>query len=223
MKKRQLFILGLVISLTSTINSQTRVEVPTEVFRNELRDGTGGLPLNYEGSPYLDETFRPGKILMKNSNEYSQGMLRYNAYRDQVELKDGDNFTVILKRPYIEAEILGQNFSIKKYIDEKGTVADAYFIVLNKGKYQLFERITKIFYPPEDNLSSTYKKAKPARFVDQKEYYLSIDNQPAEKIKLRKKAILEKIDINEAEQILKNNNLKLKNTDEILKFFDLIQ
>ncbi len=219
MNRLKIVITGAVFGLLINANAQsTRVEVPTEVFRNELRDG--GLPAKYNGSPYLNDEFVPGKIIMENTNEYSNGMLRFNAYSDQIEIKKADQTSVLLKRPYIKAEINNEIIAIKPF-NEDGRVKNAYFIVLTDGKYTLLRKEDKIFYPEENDLSSTYSSAKPPRFVDDPKYFFSVNNEPAEKIKLKKKAILKKLSAEDnADAIISEKSLNLNKSEDIIQLLN---
>lgn len=214
----------LLITLVSgayQLNAQLKVDVPTEFYRNILRDGD--LPANVQGTPYFEEEFKPGKIYIKDSEPFS-AMIRYDAYRDNLEMKDGDKNTSLLKRDYITAAIANEKIKIFKYKTDSEDIREGYFYQLTDGNLKLLKRKRKIFKSEEKN-SSTYKKDEPARLVDEVDFYLVSNDYPAQKIKLRKKNVLKALELedgSEATKIVKQRKMKLSDENEVIQLIQLL-
>lgn len=173
---------------------------------------------NTEGSPYFDEAFKPGKVLV-SGNVKTTGRLRYNAYNSEIELeKNKYEFTAILKRNYISAIIGDKKYALFQYINSSiGNVKTGYFNPLNSGNVQLL-------YKPEIKLrrgkspTTSYDRKVAPRFIDVSAYYIKVGDTPAEKIYLRKKYFYKALGNNsDIKEYIKANNLKLSKVEDILK------
>jgi hypothetical protein len=201
------------------MQAQLKVDVPTEFYRNILRDGD--LPDNVEGSPYFNEDFKSGTVHIKENEPFS-AMLRYDAFRDNLEMKKGDKFTSLLKREYISAKIGNEVIKIFEYTNDSNELREGYFTQLNRGKIQLLKMKKKVFKPAKEN-SSTYKKDSPPRLIDEINYYLTVNNEVAEKIKLRKKSVLSYLSaFPEAKEIAKQREMKLSSENEVIQLIQLL-
>jgi hypothetical protein len=80
----------------------------------------------------------------------------------------------------------------------------------------------KVFKPAKEN-SSTYKKDSPPRLIDEINYYLTVNNEVAEKIKLRKKSVLSYLSaFPEAKEIAKQREMKLSSENEVIQLIQLL-
>ena len=60
-----------------------------------------------EGSPYMNEIFKKGKTII-NGKHTSDALMRYDAYRDAIEIKnENDMARTLLRRSNIVANIYG--------------------------------------------------------------------------------------------------------------------
>ncbi|MBC2837701.1 hypothetical protein [Robiginitalea sp. SC105] len=212
---RKYLLLGLSISAVSLVQSQVSLEVPTEYVNNSTSGGLNTLPPNVEGSPYLDEAFKPGRVHVGEEQEYAASM-RYNAYRDEIEIKAADGVTSLFKRDYVWADIAGDLFVIAPFKGRDG-ISEGYFILLNQGDVRLLKRITKEFMESQPAASS-YSQDRPPRFLESVEYYLIGEEGPAREVRLRKKDVLEFLsDSGAAESFIKKEGLKLKSEEEVIR------
>ncbi|MEM1340427.1 MAG: hypothetical protein AAF634_04085 [Bacteroidota bacterium] len=207
------FLLGCI----AWVNAQG-LNLPTDFIRNNVQ-GNNLRWEEVEGSPYLNEEFQLGKIQI-NDTTYN-GLLRYNAYSDEIEMNDNNEVIGLLKRPYVKAVINSQTFGIHSFQDNN-SVKQGYFIELTEGvegKTVFLQRIKRVLIPAQEATSS-YKKGSPARLVVEDGYYIKTGDQPAVPIRLSKKSILAALADNE--QALKTyvaeNKLKLKSVEEVISF-----
>ncbi len=219
MKKVFLVIVLIYSGFTAVAQNPTRVEIPVELYRNQLRDGQ--LPPDLEGSPYDHEEFIAGTVTVKDSDPVP-AMLRYDVYRDNIEMQEGESTVSLLKRDYIIATINQDKFVIAKYMPKNEDVRQGYLIQLNDGPIKLLKRKSKRFLPATETFS-TYKAEKPPRFLDQTDYYLLSGEEYAEDIKLRKKNILNAMDnASDASKIVKELDLDLSEENDVIRLLNML-
>jgi len=171
-----------------------------------------------EGSPYFDEKFKWGQILI-NGKVKSTGNLRYNAANSEIEIQKGEEeYSAVLKRNYISAIISDKLYKLLPYLDESNneTTRIGYFVSLNKGK-------VKLLYKPEKKLrrgrtgATNYDRTVPPRFIDISSYYIQKGDEPAIKIYLRKKYFYQILGKEDIKDFVKDNNLRLNKEEDAIK------
>lgn len=217
---KKILLTSIVMSLTFqvVISQSTRVEVPTEFFRNELRDG--GLPPNVVGTPYETEDFQIGKIYIKDADPY-MARVRYDAYRDNLEIDTDGKVSTLLKREYIKAEIGNKLYAIYEYQVDKNNVRKGYFKQLNNGDYKLLLKVKKEFKQGEE-AASTYKKDSPPRFVDELTYYISTPDMKAKEVKLKKKSLAKILGKEKVASIADSKKLKLNSEQDVIMLLNTL-
>jgi hypothetical protein len=209
-------LLLILLFTISSINAQN-IDLPTEYLQNKTTGGKNSIPDNVIGSPYENENWQIGTVSI-NDDVFTREM-RYNAFSDEIEMKEKGEIIVLLKRDYIKAEISNTAYSIEEYISENGDVRQSYFSILNQGKTQLLRKLKKDLIAAQI-AASTYQTDKPARFNEEIKYFVKLENKPAVEIKLKEKQILENLEHNkELKSYIKNNKLKLKNEQEVISLF----
>ncbi len=208
--------LMLVLALGSTIAYGQNIDLPTEYINNTTLGGVNNLPDNVEGSPYANEEFVLGKVYAEGQDPYN-GLLRFNAYQDGIEMKTDKGIITLLKREYLSAEIDGNLYRIENY-KNNGAVRKAYFIEKNKGKARLLLRQQKEFVE-ERPATSSYSKDKPARFNEENSYYLITEGNAGVEVRLKSKDILSALPDHqkEVEAFAKKNKIKMKTEEEVLQ------
>jgi hypothetical protein len=191
------------------------IDLPTEYLQNNT-SGKNSIPANVIGSPYFDDSWKFGTVYI-NETSFNRE-LRFNAFLDQIEMKEKGETTSLYKRDYISAKIGEQNYLIEQYTVNSEAVRQAYFIELNKGKARLLIRKQKELLAAQEAASS-YQTDKPARFIGKEAYFLKIDDKPAIEIRLKEKDILDKLDNKEQlKKYIKTNSFKLKTEEEVIQF-----
>lgn len=130
---------------------------------------------NFSGSAYENEEFVNGYVFKDGKILASNVALRYNAKRDEVEVKkslttSNSNARVLVKNSDIYIKILNKAFvfsTVKEGIDKAG-----YFMVLHEGdNYALYKKITKRYLEGRESVNSITRDTPPA-FKNIETYYL---------------------------------------------------
>ena len=130
---------------------------------------------NFSGSAYENKEFMNGYVFKNGKTLASNVALRYNAKRDEMEVKNSLNSSnanarVLVKSDDIYIKILNKVFvytPVKEGIDKAG-----YFMVLQEGdNYSLYKKITKKFIEGRESVNSITRDTPPA-FKNKVVYYL---------------------------------------------------
>lgn len=213
----------------SNINGQNAYSpVPEEGIVNFVTSSTEIEPSKAKGSPYLNEEFVHGEVIVNEKVE-EVGKMRYNAYRNEVEILDNlskDSYYSLLKRAYIKVEIEGKLYRIYTYVDNDKSIKTSYFTDLNEGALKLLfkpEALLKQARSP----STSYEKYSPPTYVWNSSYYI-LDNRNkdkenhAVKIRLTKNNILDFTGSrkNEMKLYIKENKLNLRKEQDVITFLN---
>jgi hypothetical protein len=140
-----------------------------------------------QGSPYLDELYKVGNTIV-NGKEVRL-LMRYNAYSDQIELKDRkQNAFNMLRRKDLEAHFDGKRYVYLAY-NEDGIKKEGYFNPLNSGKIKLYFKPKKVFVQAEKP-DHGYDKFDPPEYKDVSGYYVQRGDQQLEEVRLAKGPLL---------------------------------
>lgn len=213
-KKRTLVILGSLISLIS-YGQGTNLDLPS-IYVQNTNMGKNSLPNNIQGTPYLNDDFKLGRVSVKESSYPAS--LRYNAYADEIESKLSDGtLNSLLKREYVRATIGQDLFGIKALPIGHNQTRLGYVQILSEGPIKLYKKVGKKLIEAKV-ASSSYGKDEPAKLVDVITYYMESEEKGISEIRLKKKDILAFIDNNKAKKIVDNQKLKLKTEEEVKMF-----
>ena len=221
-----IFIATFVIN---NVNGQNAYSpVPEEGIVNFVTSSTEIEPSKAKGTPYLNEEFVHGEVIVNDKVE-EIGKMRYNAYRNEVEILDNiskDSFYSLLKRAYIKVEIGGKMYSIYTYVDNDESIKTSYFTNLNEGNLKLLfkpEALLKQARSP----STSYEKYSPPTYVWNSSYYLldetDVDEENhAVKVRLTKNQILDFTGSRKEEmkEYVKENNLNLRHEKDVVAFLN---
>jgi|FLOH01.1.fsa_nt_gi hypothetical protein len=212
---------GLLFFISSSF-AQTTVELPTDFIRNEIlkKNKIDGV---FKGSPYLNEVFLYGDIIVDNTKVY-KNKLRFNAFSDAFEIQSEDNKITGLNKSFnVTVLLYGRLYQLYNYKD-KSSEKTGYFQNLNpNGKnVSLLRKDIKKFIEAKKAISS-YSENKPAKFVLETRYFIKQNNvSPIVEIKLNSKTILEHLKNHSKllKVFIKKNKLKLKNENEVVRLFN---
>lgn len=174
-----------------------------------------------KGSPYLENEYQNGEIYVNDSLEVT-APLRYNAYKSQIEVSDSDDtFFTLLKRPYINVEIGNREYKMFTYNNDKDQNRVAYFNPLNNGQIVLLFK-PEIILKRGSGPSTSYDREVPPKYIDVSRYYVKIRDEPARKVKLKKKTFTSilKDRKREVAAFIKENDLNLRNEKDVLLLLD---
>ena len=195
---RLIQILVVFISMASGLKGQT--EILNKTFLNDVQfykinDGTfGRLNLkisDIQGTPYLNEQFEVGKITTPEDSVFANIELRYNAFSDDLEFKQGENvFNIGYKTIVKKAEFGGDIFSCRSY-EVDGNIRDGFFKILMEGRATLMAKYKILFLDRVE--AQAFSDYQPARFdIVRMEYFLAFDRNPSKIKAMKWKAIFRK-------------------------------
>tara|TARA_R110000744_G_scaffold153942_1_gene268519 strand:+ start:371 stop:1060 length:690 start_codon:yes stop_codon:yes gene_type:complete len=173
-----------------------------------------------DGSPYMNEIFKKGKTII-NGKHTSDALMRYDAYRDAIEIKnENDIARTLLRRSNIIADIDGTIYMVREY-RESGENKLGYFNPLNEGYARLLKKPKKIFVQAE-NPENGYDTFKPAKYQDISMYYIQKGDEPAIETKLSKRKILSFLDDSSEilKQYIKKNELNMQSESDIIQLIN---
>lgn len=186
---------------------------------------SSGLQQNYfslgqECGMYLQEEWKLGSIEMNDGLVYSDRMIRYNVYHQQMEFAwGGDTAAIGNPEEIASLTIDSLKFVYREFICNN-KVRKGYLELLVDGDYELlFHRGIKYRY--DENPFGSETGGPVTRYYQDNRYFLSCKGEIAEQLPEKKSAIIAKIDGNEKElkDYIKQNKCKLKTQDELVNFF----
>lgn len=208
--KKSICTLSFILTFISAYSQL--MDLPGEYIRQKVVGNN--LPDNVKGSPYFNEAFVTGTIFT-NDNKSFKALLRYNAYNDEMQMKQNGNIIALLKFEGSRITLNGETFEVYNYTDKSGANETAYFVNLSKpGKAQLLVHKRKK-YVEGTKSETTYGVDAPATFRDEISYFL-YKNDELNLLKLSKKNILKSLDDKNKElnNHISDNKLKFKKDHE---------
>ncbi len=192
----------------SPLQLQTKVAVNTDL----------------EGSPYFEDQFLPGIIEEANGNSQN-AYFRYNVRNDEVEVKAAPSQTKVFILPRQEKfvyKLKGYSYELGSYnvLDQgliKGFVANYYGSENLKFIGKPFAKIS------EGQLAKTaYEKATPAALYIGIKYYLSVNGEEFQEVKLRDKDFKNLLDdSSKLSKYFKEHKVKeIEDVVKLLEFYD---
>lgn len=176
------------------------------------------IPVN--GTPFLDDDFKPGILELKDGKSSQEVQLRYNVATDLFEI-DYNNDTLTLNRPFdVRYIYLGE----KKFIydlhftESESGKRNGYFEIVEEGTISLFlKRNKKLSY---DSFVSTYKGGggtKEYYYVDKISYFCRIDKSEPFLVK-SSKSFLNGLTQHKSEMksFIKSNKIKFKKKTDLV-------
>ena len=171
------------------------------------------------GSSYVNQNFISGNI----SNKEMVYLMRYNAYKDEMEIELEGKPYYLPKTGYysINFDILNKEYQLLDYIENKES-KKGFFVVLNKNnKTQLLiKEKVKLYKEVPAKLGFTrYEPPKLGRLKD--EIYIAKNNEAIELPK-KKKDILNFFShkSKEIELFAKKNKLSFKKSEDLIKIIN---
>ena len=144
-----------------------------------------------EGSMYLDDEFAPANLVMTNRQVLTQVFLRYNVFRDQMEMIRENDTLLITKPGEVGLITIGREQFRWLPFEGRDTVAHGYFEVVSEGFYRLLVRRVMLFEPANPPYTALQIGNEYDRFVPLEFLYLQVGDEPAVRLK-RSSAFLQK-------------------------------
>lgn len=220
----RIFLPFLAFAFTLSFAQETEItqqqnDYVNTVFMTRKKDYSD---VKYQGTPYYHENPVLGTPFKKEVAQ-PKLMLQYNAYNDEIEIKDGDKTYSLLKSANVKAEINGERFIIDYFLTKEGEEKEGYLIQLTQsGDAVLYFKPIKEYIPGKEPTSG-YESYFPPQFVDKSEFYYRLNNsRSAQILKTRKKNLIQIFTDKEKEikDFISANKLDLDERADLVKLFD---
>ncbi len=169
------------------------------------------------GSPYLEEDFSDGKVLMNNTM-YEGVQLRYDIYNDLFEARLGQNTTVIdpSKNSIDTLYYSGYKFVRIFLQPDKNNVLSHVAVLYNHIDCNLYKKYKVAFIPATK--PSAYAEAKPA-IIDTvlPDYYLGSGEELILLKGVKSIAGFFEVEPKEVKSMINSHQLKLQNEVDLIK------
>ena len=199
---------------TDLVNSVTRAIVKTDI----------------KGSPYFNEKFIDSKIKYFDKNLEEVFYLRYNAFSDEIEMGknkfQNESVEIVQKNENIICYIEDDIFLLKSYKNEIGNQKKGYLNLIFDGQKSKIYRSKRKIFMEATKARTSLERAFPARYIDEKSYYISSKNSSEiNYLKVSKKSLLKLIDSKEkkVKKFISENKIKLKNETDLIKVFEFYE
>lgn len=175
-----------------------------------------------KGSEYFEEKFKEGNIVHLIKELEIKTKLRYNAFKDEIELIDDSNGSESIKVAIKDFNIISyfddKEYIFMSYIDSKGQKKEGYLSpVFNGTRVEIYEKKNKKFLKGKESVNSLDISHSP-RYTDNIEYYISFNELKPTFIKLSKKSIFNTFNkFSEIKSFSKNNKLKFSEISTLIK------
>ena len=181
------------------------------------------------GSPYPLNDFTPAQIYYKNKYTGTY-LVRYNAWRGQMEIKETNNpteqYKIFLVDKNIHLMYAGHLMRFSTFIDDKNETKNAYLTTLiDNEKYTLYKRLA-VKYSEGRAAANSMVNPIPSRFTHFIDYYFT---QPGEStinyVNQRKNKFIKqfpKSSQNSIKTFLKEEKINLKDENDLIKTFNYV-
>jgi len=186
-------------------------------------------PLNVQGSHYFDASFRIAKLEYFGKELNDTGFMRYNAFRDEIEMADtqlqSESDVILIKSADVIPLINGERFEYLPYRLESGNAYIGYLINIFDGKKdRIFLKKKKTFMEAKIARTSL-ENSFPPRYVESIDIYISSNGDTPVKLKQTKKSIINYFGENsdKIKKFIKTKKLKVGDLDSIIKIFEFAE
>lgn len=230
--KKVIYILLLSYFMPTITNAQINTDTSSE-WQYRTRDAMSDLKYRkkskstnaseiIQGSPYFKDNFIRGRIYVENKEVNTFFTARYNAYRDEIEIKNDTDFDVLIKQKDLSCLIGKELYLYQKFNKEEETKLGYLKTIYEGNKFSFLIRETKK-YKAGKKAQNSLTASFPAKYVDVKEYYFQENSSDtAVFVKQKKKEIIAVIDPEYKtimNKYLKDNHLNIKKNEDLVAFF----
>ena len=219
---------SLILSQSQTDLTDSRVQdAYTDLVNSVTRAIT---KTNIKGSPYFNEKFIDSKIKYFDESLKNIFYLRYNAFSDEIEMGknkfQNESVEIVQKNQNIVCYIGNEIFLLKSYKNEIGNQKKGYLNMIFDGQKSKIYRSKRKIFMEATQARTSLERAFPARYIDEKSYYISSKNSSEiNYLKASKKSLLKLIDNKEkkVKKFISENKIKLKNEADLIKVFEFYE
>ena len=186
-------------------------------------------PLNVQGSHYFNKDFKIAKLEYFGKELNDTGYMRYNAFRDEIEMADtqyqDETDVILLKSADVIPLINGERYEYLPYRLESGNAFIGYLVNIFDGKNdKLYLKRKKTFMEAKIARTSL-ENSFPPRYVESEELYISSNGGTPVKLKQSKKSIISyfKSNSDKVKKFIKTEKLKVSELSSIIKIFEFAE
>ena len=186
-------------------------------------------PLNVQGSHYFNKDFKIAKLEYFGKELNDTGYMRYNAFRDEIEMADtqyqDETDVILLKSADVIPLINGERYEYLPYRLESGNAFIGYLVNIFNGKNdKLYLKRKKTFMEAKIARTSL-ENSFPPRYVESEELYISSNGDTPVKLKQSKKSIISyfKSNSDKVKKFIKSEKLKVSELSSIIKIFEFAE
>lgn len=187
-----------------------------EKSRNMTSDGT--TYSNIDGSPFLNDEFIPGEVVINDTVHIEKVPLRLNIYSHKMEFLDAQKqvLEIDLAQKGYQFNYGGLNFTQIDYVDD-GNKVRGVLQLLADGNFRLYKKYLIKFEPATQAIG--YQDAKPDRFVRlNDEYLLAVGENAPETFKATKNVFEKLKELKPGiEQYVKKEKIKVKSEKGLIE------
>lgn len=188
-------------------------------YHNLPNDNSRYIEVQVEGSAYHEEAYTWATII-EDGKPGNKAFLRYNAFRDYLEIRVGKRVYKLPRKESIEANIAGNNYCYMEY-QEGNEIKSGYLVELVSGELTFYKKPVKIFKHGRAPVTG-YDVINPPRFVDNYAYFLREGDGPVEEVNVNNRFIKDLFGdmYFNAEEYANNNDLKMKDPEDLAQLID---
>ena len=186
-------------------------------------------PLNVQGSHYFNKDFKIAKLEYFGKELNDTGYMRYNAFRDEIEMADtqyqAETDVILLKSADVIPLINGERYVYLPYRLESGNAFIGYLVNIYNGKNdKLYLKRKKTFMEAKIARTSL-ENSFPPRYVESEELYISSNGDTPVKFKQSKKTIISyfKSNSDKVKKFIKSEKLKVNELSSIIRIFEFAE
>ena len=186
-------------------------------------------PLNVQGSHYFIKDFKIAKLEYFGKELNDTGYMRYNAFRDEIEMADtqyqDETDVILLKSADVIPLINGERYEYLPYRLESGNAFIGYLVNIFDGNNdKLYLKRKKTFMEAKIARTSL-ENSFPPRYVESEELYISSNGGTPIKLKQSKKSIISyfKSNSDKVKKFIKSEKLKVSELSSIIKIFEFAE
>ena len=230
--KKSLYLFFILVF--TSVNAQDGLGVMTNQVQQAMidfgnRSSRTPQPLNVQGSHYFDKDFKTTKLEYFGKELNDSGFMRYNAFRDEVEMADTQNQAetdiILLKSADVIPLINGERYEYLPYKLDSGNAFIGYLINIFDGqKNKLYLKRKKTFMEAKIARTSL-ENSFPPRYVESVELYVSSNGNTPVKLKQSKKVIIKFFNANsdKDKKYIKSEKLKVSELSSLIKIFEFAE
>lgn len=178
-----------------------------------------------EGSPYWNSDWKPAVIFDHGGREYTNKLIKYDEYKDQLELNQDGQILLLNSALYPKfriSTVVGSSEAQLTHLFQTGFKVDGYkasqyFEVLFQGSYAFLKKAKVSFIDQTVNSYGTSTRVK--KFTKEVKYFLVNSQGLTNEFKLKKKSFLEILGVDrmKAEKYIDENKVKINSEDDIIE------